>query len=94
MFSVPCTRQTGRETLEEEEYPTVLAEFSSVVADTQHYLIPEEGEMQDDTLSQVSIYRLQASERERGFQMGSFSMTLTDCYSNYPKGFFSNLLMI
>ncbi|XP_046379535.2 transcription factor E4F1-like [Haliotis rufescens] len=49
---VPCTRQTGRESLEEEEYPTVLAEFSSVVADTQHYLIPEEGEMQDDTLSQ------------------------------------------
>ncbi|KAL5019238.1 hypothetical protein ScPMuIL_004960 [Solemya velum] len=45
---VPCTRQLQQaredEQKEEEEYPTVLAEFSSVVADTQQYILPEEEE--------------------------------------------------
>ena len=41
---------------EGEEYPTVLAEFSSVVADTQEYILPEGVEIQEATPEEVDEY--------------------------------------
>lgn len=40
-FSVPCTYFPQGENKSQEGYPTVLAEFSSVVADTQQYIMPD-----------------------------------------------------
>lgn len=41
-LSVPCTRQLQEEREKEKKEFTVLAEFSSVVADTQQYIVDEE----------------------------------------------------
>lgn len=52
LFSVPCTpqllleRQTVQSESEDTSYPTVLAEFSSVVADTQQYITEDNNEEQ------------------------------------------------
>ena len=42
VLSVPCTRQLQEAREKEKKEFTVLAEFSSVVADTQQYIVDEE----------------------------------------------------
>lgn len=39
---MPCTRQLQEEREKEKKEFTVLAEFSSVVADTQQYIVDDE----------------------------------------------------
>ncbi|XP_041363433.1 transcription factor E4F1-like isoform X2 [Gigantopelta aegis] len=58
---VRCTSLGNVISDEGEEYPTVLAEFSSVVADTQEYILPEGVEIQEATPEEVDEYA-QATE--------------------------------
>lgn len=50
LSSVPCTRQLQEAREKEKKEFTVLAEFSSVVADTQQYIVDDE---QSQSQSQV-----------------------------------------
>lgn len=70
---MPCTRQLQEEREKEKKEFTVLAEFSSVVADTQQYIVDEE---HTQGQSQVYIYALtfhfKFSGNLKGFFLGKW----------------------
>ena len=87
-YSVPVSCKKSED--EVKDYPTVLAEFSSVVADTQQYIVPA-SESADDSLIEDEAQQVQNSKinpHKYTFQWrlqlpGHFS----DCICSLKAGF-------